>query len=244
MSLLHQDPSKKAGRRTKKTLNDRNRGLPARTYIGKVFPADALPKRAGHRAPKGKSPKAIRDARIQKKRPVQKKGSLSPPAKKKDLRLFELNPLPTPLEFFVKLLATLTMESGFYFKEVEPTENRFSKAVESVADDRHHATVKIQAGPKDFHCRIWFADPRKLSTLDSILLEFEEALQADCGLEIHYWDQETLMSSFETDARVIVNTFGAYALARARLAAPTQEFRDNLSHLVREAKQLMRPAVG
>ncbi len=240
MSLLHPDPPKKNGRKTKKKASEnRNRGLPARRHLGAYASGTSRAKRAGLRALKGKSPKTLRNERLRKKKAVRKKPAFDFPVIKKDARLFQLGPVLTPIEFFDALAAILA-KSGLSFADMKPTEKRFAKAIESIPDNRHHARLRIQAGPHHLYCRIMFDDARDFISSDEMLCEYEDWLQRHCGFEFDYPAAAVLPTPDEV-ARWIITQFGAYVLGRARLTLLSREFREALPQIAREAMELTYP---
>lgn len=157
---------------------------------------------------------------------------------------------PSPIALMHGVIAALNDCSIFFAAMKKPTENRFTLAWESVPDERHHATIRIQAGPEWFYCRIFFTPLQALLDTDLIMLEMERELQGYCGLEIERDATSTITHQGMKDVTAagvalrIFAKFSAYVTGRARCEISSEKMRRRAKRIARDAMQIGVPVVG
>lgn len=155
----------------------------------------------------------------------------------------------SPIDLMHGVITALN-DCGVFFQMIPATENRFTLAWQSIPDERHHATIRLQAGPEWFYCRIFFTPLKALLDTDLILLEMERELQRHCGIEIERCATSTMthqtmkgMTAAEVALKIFAK-FSAYVTARARCELPSEQMRRTAVEIVHNAMQIGMPVVG
>lgn len=175
-----------------------------------------------------------------------------PSAKKRRSRYVERAPQAkqiSPIDLMHGVIAALN-DCGIFFHLAQATEDRFTFHWQSVPDDRHHATIRLQAGPDWFYCRIFFAPLSSLLDTDLILLEMERELQGQCGFEIERSATSTMTHRRMDDmtaagvALTIFSRLSAYVVGRARCEIYAEKMRQEARQIARDALTIGMPVVG